>query len=61
MMDDEPNYSSYVVIPWHMSEAKALLKQDIANGKNPQINPQALYEMRDEYQVYPLKNFWNHI
>eukprot|EP00978_Attheya_sp_CCMP212_P006644 scaffold15409_cov53-Attheya_sp.AAC.7 len=33
LMDDEPNYSADVVIPWHMSEAKALLKQEMANGK----------------------------
>jgi hypothetical protein len=59
--DDAPEYSAPDVLPWHMSEAKALLAQDISDGKNEEMTPKELYATRGEYQVYSLTKFRKHI
>jgi hypothetical protein len=48
-------------IPWHKSEAKKLLKQDIDDGKHRQMKPESLHGTREEYQAFPLTTFRNHI
>jgi hypothetical protein len=48
-------------VPWHKSEAKTLLKQDIDDGRHKQMKPEAVHGMREEYQAFPLKTFRNHI
>lgn len=48
-------------VPWHKSEAKKILKQDIDDGKHKQMKPEELHGMREEYQAFPLKKFRNHI
>lgn len=48
-------------VPWHWSEAKGLLKQDMKEGKHLSMDKKELYESRDEYKVYPLKKFRDHI
>jgi hypothetical protein len=49
------------VVPWHKSDAKRLLKQDVDDGKHKAMKPEALYNMREEYQVFSLETFRNHI
>jgi hypothetical protein len=39
-------------IPWHKSEAKQLLKQDIDDGKHKQMKPEVLHGMR-EFNAVP--------
>ena len=46
---------------WHGSDAEALLKQDVTDGKQKTMKPKDLYKSRNEYQVYPLHIFRGHI
>jgi hypothetical protein len=48
-------------IPWHQSEAKALLEKDMKDKKHIGKKPQELYESRLEYRAYSLKVFRGHI
>jgi hypothetical protein len=48
-------------IPWHKSEAKAFLSQDIDAGKHESMIPSALWESRIAYMEFPLKTFRDHI
>lgn len=47
--------------PWHKSPARALLKQDMAEGKHLQMKPKDLYSTREEYKDFDLKVFRKHI
>lgn len=49
------------VTPWHKSDAKWMLIQDINNGKHKDMKPAELYVTRQEYQQFDLKTFRNHI
>lgn len=46
---------------WNGSEAKRLLKLDVDANRHDTVTPKALYESRQEYQVYPLAVFRKHI
>lgn len=47
--------------PWHKSNAKRLLKQDVEDGKHELMKPAELYSTRVEYQEFDLETFRNHI
>lgn len=47
--------------PWHRSEAKYVLTQDVNHGKHKVMKPAELYQTRTEYQEFDLKTFRNHI
>ena len=47
--------------PWHKSEAKKLLKQDIDEGKHLQMKPSELRGTRKEYEAFGLEVFRKHI
>jgi hypothetical protein len=59
--DQADNPTAVVTMPWHMSEAKKLLQQDIADGRHTAMKPKELYNSREEYKVYALKTFRDHI
>jgi hypothetical protein len=63
LKEDQADNPTAVVVtmPWHMSEAKRLLQQDIADGRHTTMKPKDLYNSRDEYKVYALKTFRDHI
>lgn len=46
---------------WEGSEAQALLKEDMLEGKHTTMQPEELYESREEYKLFPLKVFRDHI
>jgi hypothetical protein len=48
-------------LPWHKSEAKKLLKQDIDDGKNRDMKPSELRGTRKEYEEFTLEVFRKHI
>jgi hypothetical protein len=48
-------------VPWHKSEAKKLLKEDIDNGKHIQMKPSALRRTRKEYKDFKLDVFRKHV
>jgi hypothetical protein len=51
-------------IPWHKSEAKKLLEQEIDNGvleQDPKPTPSKMYNGKAEYQQFTLDQFRNHI
>lgn len=50
-----------VDVPWHRSEASALLKQDVRDGRHKVMKPIELYHSRQEYQHFELTTFRNHI
>lgn len=47
--------------PWHKSEAKPLLENDIANGKHKTHKPKELYESKAAYREFTLAEFRDHI
>jgi hypothetical protein len=44
-------------LSWHLSDARKLLKVDMAAGRHKQLKPQALWLSRPEYQLYQLEIF----
>jgi hypothetical protein len=46
---------------WEVSEAERLLTLDIDKGKNKSLKPIDLHHSRNEYKMYPLTVFRNHI
>jgi hypothetical protein len=46
---------------WHLSDAQALLVQDVTDRKHEQMKPNELHQSRPQYLVFPLKKFRNHI
>jgi hypothetical protein len=48
-------------LPWHKSEAKKLLKQDIDDGKHLHMKPSELRGTRKEYEDFGLEVFRKHI
>ena len=48
-------------IPWHVSEAKKILKRDINDGKHLQFKPLDFHVTREEYKTFSLKVFRNRI
>ena len=48
-------------IPWHRSEAKRLLKEDIENNKHKELKPRELWATKTEYQAFSLETFRKHI
>jgi hypothetical protein len=46
---------------WHGSAAQRLLKEDISAGKHIRLLPREIQKTRDEYKLYPLKVFSDHI
>jgi hypothetical protein len=48
-------------LPWHKSEAKKLLIQDIDVGKHLQMKPSALRLTRKEYEDFKIDVFRKHI
>eukprot|EP00978_Attheya_sp_CCMP212_P016722 scaffold44014_cov56-Attheya_sp.AAC.4 len=49
------------VVPWHLSDAQSLLKDDITGGLLKVLKPSELWETREEYKEFSLKVFRNHI
>jgi hypothetical protein len=47
--------------PWHNSEAKRLLLEDLQSGAIQNVKPKELWQMRPEYAVYPLDTFRDHL
>ena len=47
--------------PWHKSNAKNLLKQDVLAGKHSGLKPKELQQTRDEYKAFDLKVFRDQI
>ena len=48
--------------PWHTSEAKELLRQDVQQKTHSSsMKPSELHQSRDEYKAFPLKVFRKHI
>lgn len=48
-------------VPWHKSEAKELLKQDIDAGKHLEMKPIDLRDTREVYKLFELEVFRKHI
>ena len=46
---------------WNGSDAQKLLKELVASGGHTGVKPQQLWEQRQEYQVYSLQTFRDHI
>lgn len=46
---------------WHLTDAPRFLKEDIDDGKNKEMSPRDLHQTRDEYKLFPLKEFRKHI
>ena len=56
-----PKYNSRGELQWHGSAAQKLLKEAIKNSEHVGIKPADLHKSREEYQVYLLKTFRDHI
>jgi hypothetical protein len=52
---------SILAVPWHKSNAKALLGQDMDAGKHSLLRPAELWAGNAEYQQFPLKVFRDHM
>jgi hypothetical protein len=52
--DEEPGSRP---LSWHLSDARTLLKVDMAAGKHKQLKPKDLWETKAEYQVFELEVF----
>lgn len=48
-------------LPWHLSDAFRLLKQDVKDGLHEAMKPAELYATRQEYSDFPLDVFRKHI
>jgi hypothetical protein len=48
-------------IPWHKSEAKALLEKDMNDSKHIEMDPRELHASRPEYKAFSLHVFRGHI
>ena len=48
-------------IPWHKSEAKALLEEAINNKKHLTQKPEELYGSKPEFREYRLEQFRKHL
>lgn len=46
---------------WSGSQAELFLRQDVSEGKNLSLKPRDLWLSRQEFQVYPLEVFWQHL
>ncbi len=46
---------------WAFSDAEELLKKDIDEGKHVGLKKKELWESRNEYKVFPLKVFRDHV
>jgi hypothetical protein len=44
-------------LSWHLSDARKLLKEDMAAGRHKQLKPNDLWLSRPEYQVFDLEIF----
>jgi hypothetical protein len=44
-------------LSWHLSDARKLLKVDMAAGKHKQFKPKDLWETKTEYKVFTLEVF----
>lgn len=46
---------------WDKSDAQRLLRQDVSEGKHLEMKPQQLYNTRNEYKMFTLKTFGEHV
>lgn len=56
-----PEFNSRGEPQWSGSDAQQLLKKMIADGGHVKIEPKVLWRQREEYQLYSLQTFRDHI